>query len=502
MGSTAYPVPAGALFVAPSGDDNAAGTLREPLRTLGAAVAKAPVQGTIVLRGGTYHESVKVPAGRKLTIQSASHEAVWLDGSSPVTGWRQENGAWVHDGWTARFDASPTYTSGAAPSDDPDFQFVSPDHPMAAHPDQLWIDGSPQTQAASRAEVRPGTFYVDEAAQRLYLGGDPRGHDVRASTLGHAIVLRAGRSTLRGIGIRRYATSLPELGSLRISGPNVTVENVVVDGSATAGLSVNGPGARIRHVTTSGNGMLGVLGHEADDLRLESVRTERNNLEHFKYAPVSGGIKITRSRRVALVGSVAADNLGKGVWLDESVYDATLTGNRILRNASHGVVLELSAKAVVTLSVISGNGDDGLKVNNTSDVRIEGNALTGNGRTIDLAQDPRSPDHPGATGLDPRHPGDPAMTWRIEKITVRGNTLATPRPGTPCLLCVDHVARNGPAGAAEIALDGNVYRRSDSSTPRSLIVWTDRAGVTSQFPDLARFRSATGQEKHGRLDNT
>lgn len=53
-----------------------------------------------------------------------------------------------------------------------------------------------------------------------------------------------------------------------------------------------------------------------------------------------------------------------------------------------------------------------------------------------------------------------------------------------------------------IALDGNVYRRSDSSTPRSLIVWTDRAGVTSQFPDLARFRSATGQEKHGRLDNT
>lgn len=199
VGSTTYPAPAGALFVASTGNDQATGTERDPLRTLSAAVAKAPMGGTVVLRGGVYHESVKVPAGRRLTIQSAPHEAVWLDGSSPVTGWRQENGVWVHDGWTARFDSSPTYASGAAPSADPKFQFVSPERPMAAHPDQLWFDGSPQAQVASRGEVRSGTFYVDEAARRLYVGSDPHGHDVRASTLGRALVLRAGRSILRGI---------------------------------------------------------------------------------------------------------------------------------------------------------------------------------------------------------------------------------------------------------------------------------------------------------------
>jgi hypothetical protein len=47
----------------------------------------------------------------------------------------------------------------------------------------------------------------------------------------------------------------------------VTVENVAVTDSATTGLSVIGPGARIRHVTTSGNGMLGLHGNYADDLR-------------------------------------------------------------------------------------------------------------------------------------------------------------------------------------------------------------------------------------------
>ncbi|WP_192808676.1 right-handed parallel beta-helix repeat-containing protein [Actinomadura montaniterrae] len=502
VGSTAYPVPPGAVFVAPGGDDQAAATRQAPLRTLGAAVAKAPVGGTIVLRGGTYHESVKVPEGRHVTIQSAPHEVVWLDGSSPVTGWRSENGAWVRDGWTTRLDASPTYTKGAEPSDDPAFQFVSPDHPMAAHPDQLWVDGAPQTQVGSRAEVRKGKFYVDEATQRLYMGSVPRGHDVRASTLGKALTLRADNSTLRGIGVRRYATSLPELGSVRITGQGDTLENVTVTDSATTGLSVTGPNARIRRVTTSGNGMLGVHGNYADDLRMESVRTEHNNLEHFQYAPVSGGMKITRSRRVALIDSVVADNLGKGVWLDESVYDITITGDQILRNADHGISLELSAKAVVARNVFTGNAGDGLSITNTSDVRIEKNTMSGNGRTIELVQDSRTPGDPRVPGRDPRNAvPDPAMTWRIQKITIRGNRLSRPRPATPCLLCVRGVVRRKPGGTMGVSTDGNVYVRSDPSTPRSLISWSGPGGPATEFQKLDQFRSLTGQEAHGKVED-
>jgi hypothetical protein len=63
VGSTAYPVPAGALFVAPAGDDHAAGSQHEPLRTLGAAVAKAPVAGTIVLRGAATMRASRFPRG-------------------------------------------------------------------------------------------------------------------------------------------------------------------------------------------------------------------------------------------------------------------------------------------------------------------------------------------------------------------------------------------------------------------------------------------------------
>ena len=152
---------------------------------------------------------------------------------------------------------------------------------------------------------------------------------------------------LRGLGVRRYATSLPQLGSVKVTAPDVSVENVAVNESATTGLSVLAAHARVRHVTTTGNGMLGVHANYADDLRLDAVRSTGNNVERFKYSPVSGGVKVTRSRKVAVTGGVFADNLGKGVWMDESVYDITLTGDRILRNADHGVSLELSAKAVV-----------------------------------------------------------------------------------------------------------------------------------------------------------
>ncbi|HEU5029957.1 MAG TPA: right-handed parallel beta-helix repeat-containing protein [Spirillospora sp.] len=499
VGSTAYKVPDGALFVSPTGSDGADGTRKHPLRTLAKAVAKARANGTVVLRGGVYHESVTVPGGKRLTVQSAPHEAVWLDGSAQVGGWRQGNRAWVHEGWTARFDASPTYTPGARESGDSDFRFVSPDHPMAAHPDQVWLDGVPQKQVGSRGDVKDGTFYVDEASHRLYLGSDPRGHDVRASTLSEAITVGGAGSRLRGIGVRRYATSLPQLGSVKVTAPDVTVENVAVNESATTGLSVLAAHARVRHVTTTGNGMLGVHANYADDLRLDAVRSTGNNVEHFKYSPVSGGVKVTRSRKVAVTGGVFADNLGKGVWMDESVYDITLTGNRILRNADHGVSLELSAKAVVAGNVIGDNAGDGLKVNNTSDVQIWNNSLAGNGRTIHLAQDARSPSDPHAAGRDPRQKtADPAMTWRVSKVVISNNTLADARAGTPCLLCVEDGTHRRGAGQMGVAVDGNVYVRPDGN-PRTLVQWARGSGGTTDFGDLGRFRSETGQEKRGVL---
>jgi parallel beta-helix repeat protein len=500
VGSSAYPVPAGAIFVAPSGDDSAPGSESRPLRTLSRAIALASAGATIVLRAGTYHEFVIVPSSKTLTIQSYPHEAVWLDGSSRVSSWTSSGGMWRHDGWTAHFDSSPSYTSGAAPSSDVDFRFIDPNYPMAAHPDGVWLDGAPLRQVGSQSEVRAGKFYVDYSADRLYVGSDPAGHEVRASDLGEAVTILSAGSVLRGLGVRRYATSLPRMATVKAAASSVRVENVVITDNATQGLSVLGHAhVTVAHVTSSRNGIIGIHANYADDLRLELVLVEDNNTEHFKFAPVAGGMKITRSRGVAVVDSVARDNRGTGIWMDESVYDMTLSGDDVIGNAHHGVSLEISAKAIVANNVVNHNGDDGMKINDTANVQIWNNTVVGNGRSLNLAQDLRRASDLSIPGHDPRQQlPDPTMTWLLGNVSVGNNIIADPKPSAECMLCVEDYSHERSAAQMNIAANGDVYVRADASTPRLLAVWSRGAGDPAVYTSLEAFRSSTGQEASGR----
>ncbi|WP_051468095.1 right-handed parallel beta-helix repeat-containing protein [Actinomadura oligospora] len=498
VGRTSYRIPHGAVIVAPNGSDAASGSPSAPLRTLAAAITRAPEGGTIVLRRGVYHESVTVPQGRRLTIQAHPGEAVWLDGSSRVTAWKRSGLVWAASGWTYRFDASPSYTKGAGDGTDEAFKFLDPAFPMASHPEQVWVDGVAQRQVASAARVGPGTFFADLRGRRLLLGSDPSGHEVRASTLEEAVTLGGAGSVLRGVGVRRYATSIPQLGTVKVLAANVTVENLTVTDSASTGLSVDAPHARLRGITALRSGMLGMHANYADDLRIENVLSRGNNTEHFRPAPVSGGIKITRTRKVAVVGGVVADNRGKGLWFDESVQGITVTGLRVVRNTDHGLVLELCAQAVVADNVVGDNGEDGLKINDTSFVRVWNNTLTRNGRDLHLIQDhraddPTAPAH--ATGSDPRRPPDRAMTWRIGQITIANNLIALGRDDSSCLLCVEDTTRRRDASQMGLTVNGNAYSRRDADHPRALVVWPTGKGDPKSFEDKAAFRDATGQER-------
>jgi trimeric autotransporter adhesin len=498
VGSTNYTVPAKALVVAPNGNDSAAGTVSAPLRTVAQAITTASAGDTIVLRAGTYHETVTVPATKTLTIQAYPHEAVWFDGSSTVGDWKPEGGDWYHDNWTAQFDSSPTYTAGGPVSTDTSFQFVDPKYPMAAHPDQVWIGGTALRQVGSRGEVTGGTFFADYTAHRLYVGSNPGGQEVRATDLTEAITVRSGGSVVRGIGVRRYATSLPKMATVKIVAGNVTVENVTVTDTATTGLSALANHITLRHVTSRNNGMLGIHANYADDLRMESVLSENNNLEHFKSAPVAGGIKVTRSRRVAIVNSRLHANLGTGIWMDESVYNIALTGNDIVDNAHHGISLELSAKALIADNVITGSRDDGIRLNDTANVQIWNNTLSGNTRTINLVQDGRRAANLSTPGHDPRQKlPDPTVTWLVGQIGVGNNILSRVRSGATCLLCAEDYSHQRSASQMQINVDGNVYTRPDTSAPTWVFVWSRGSGNPATYTNVGAFRSATGQEAHG-----
>ncbi len=491
MGTARYAIPANAIFVATAGSDANSGSSSAPLHTLQAAVDKASAGGTVVLRSGNYQQQATVT--KSVTIQNYPGEAVWLDGSEVVTGLVKSGQSWRRDGWTARFDASPTYTWGAADSSEQNWGFVNPAYPMAAHPDQVWIGGVAQRQVKTAAEVGAGEFFVDYTAQRLYLGTDPGGREVRASVLAKPLNLRAEGIVVRGIGVRRYAPSVPHLGAITLERPGITLENVYVADNATTGISAVARNARLVRVTSIRNGLLGVHANQADNLLATDLLVQDNNLEHFNSSPVSGGIKITRTRGVSITRATAIGNLGPGFWLDESVYDGVLARSVSEGNTGHGLSLEISGKMTVAGNLIKNNGGFGMKVNNTSEVAIWNNTLIDNNRPLNLVQDARRQANAATPGHDPRRPvPDPTMPWINGPIVVSNNIVS----GTTgnCLLCVEDYSKQMSAEQLRVSANGNVYRRASTSKPTWVAVWSRGAGNPAVYTSLAAFRSGTGQE--------
>ena len=142
---------------------------------------------------------------------------------------------------------------------------------MAAYPDQVWLNGAAQRQVKDSSQVVAGTFAVDEGNRRLVLGSNPAGKSVRSSVLQRAFTVQASGTRLRGIGIRNYASSVPDQGAVRISATNVALENVVIADSSTAALGTAASGTRLQNVSITGSGQVGVLADFADNLVLDHV---------------------------------------------------------------------------------------------------------------------------------------------------------------------------------------------------------------------------------------
>jgi hypothetical protein len=487
------------VHVTTVGDDAGPGTESQPMRTLGAAVRESGPGDTIVVHEGTYREELEIADRPGLRIVAAPGSKVWLDGSVVVAGWLPEGGRWVAGGWRTEFDDSPTYSWGEPDNKQPGWSFVSPEHPMAANPDQVWIDGERQVQVGARGEVGAGTFYVDYDSDEIVLGSDPTGRTVTASALTRALQIRSAGVLLRGIGIRGYAPSVPHMGAVTVEAPDVTLERVTVSDNATTGMHVMSDGVTLRDTALERNGMMGLSATEAGGLELVRVTVRDNNLEQFNRSPSAGGAKIGRSDGVLVRDSVFADNLGNGLWFDESAYDIRLLHSKILDNAGHGVSIEVSGKAAIVGNVVARNGENGLKLNDVEDVQVWNNTFVDNTRSINVVQDDRDL-NPGGSYRDPDLP----LRWQTQSVAIRNNVLVHTGEATEgqelsrtCLLCVEDFSGRWTAAEMDVTALGNVYQRPDTASPRWMIVWSRRDKDPFVFRSVDQFRATVQQEESG-----
>ncbi len=417
VGSAAYPVPSGALFVNPTlGSDGASGTVQSPVRTIARAIAMAAAGQTVVLRAGSYHESVVIT--KAITVQAYPREAAWFDGAVPVTNWSRVGSTWVSSGWTSRLDDSASFSFGV---DEP--RILDPAYPYAAKPDQVFVNGSQLGQVGTASQVTAGAFAVDQGAQQLIIGSDPTGRDMRASTLTQAIRVDVPGVVLRGFGVRSYAPPVPQMGAIRLNRGG-TIENLYVRDAATLGISVSGA-ATIARTTVTGAGMIGIHGNEADGTTVRDSSVTLNNSQHFAPGIAAGGIKITRSRQLKVINDDFSRNYGSGLWLDESCVGITIVGNSAADNDDAGIKLELSDTGFLADNTVTG-GYSGIYLFNSGNFRIYNNAVGGQSvRSLWLDQNERRQSDPSDEGHDPRAPiPDPTVPWLTRNVTIANNLIA------------------------------------------------------------------------------
>ncbi|GAB3598425.1 right-handed parallel beta-helix repeat-containing protein [Microbacterium tumbae] len=479
-GTVSYPVPADAVFVATDGSDSNPGTIDRPLATLTKASQVVKENGTVVLRGGTYHEDVLVYPRRGITIQPYLTEAVWFDGAETVTGWTRSGNVWVKSGWTTFFDSSPTFVKGAADGTDVGYVWLNPAYPLAAHPDQIWVDGVPLTQVGSRAQVGEGTFFVDRAGRQLVLGTDPAGKRVEASTLQKALSIRAEDSTVRGIGVRRYATSMPEKGTVTADYPGITLENVTIIDNATTGFHTWAADVSLENVTAAHNGYMGFSAHKADGFTADSVLSYENNTQHFNRTPGSGAMKVTTTKDVTIRDSSFIGNWGQGVWFDDSAQDIVFTGNDVVGNEGNGLVLEISERATVADNLIADSGIAGVFVTNTGNVAIWNNTFVGNKRNINIAEDDR---RGSASG----------MPWVTKNVSLVNNVVAG-EAGADCVVCVESWSKKLTGDTMLTQSEGNLFHRPGSSSPKWFALWANGAGGSTGYATFEAYAAATGRD--------
>ena len=480
VGSADYPVPANAVFVTADGSRTGSGTSASPFGSLAYGIEKASAGSTIVMRGGTYHESTTVPFFKKLTIQSYPKEAVWLDGSSVVTGWQRAGSAWVVSGWNHIFDPRVSHTEGVDQSD----YFLDPAFPMAGHPDQVWVSGAKLRQVASMGSVVPGTFFVDRPGRRLYIGTDPAGKRVEASTLQQGMVIQGTGTVVRGIGLRRYANTFWMGGAISTQVNDIVLENVVSTQNATQGIDGWGKKMRFNRITITESGALGLGLNTADDLVLSNSLIRKNNIESFEREPISGGVKIARSRRVLISGNRFDQNTTTGLWFDAANFDVTVVGNTFSGNGAHGLELEWSSRVVVANNYFIRNAQAGLFVIDANSISVWNNTFHDNKTySIRIFQyAPRS--------------SDPIFA-KVRDVSVRNNILSY-GPGSYQYITEDF-ERKETGQTMRVTSEGNAYHRASSTSPTNFAVWANGSRL-SGYSNLTAFRAATGNDLRSTLN--
>ncbi|MGH2866567.1 MAG: right-handed parallel beta-helix repeat-containing protein, partial [Solirubrobacteraceae bacterium] len=179
--------------------------------------------------------------------------------------------------------------------------------------------------------------------------------------------------------------------------------NIHDNPNAFTGIRILGNNIKIIGGRVTRNGSLGIGGGIYSPLLIDGVEIDHNG-GSANCGFEGGGIKLVVSHSL-LDNNYVHDNNCMGIWYDINSADNEIAHNRVDNNGEGGIFYEISQSAWIHDNEVSGNGSAkcswlwgaGIGIASSFNVRVYGNALSGNCNGITGTQQDRPdstpPDH-------------------------------------------------------------------------------------------------------------
>ena len=464
---------------AEGGTDAGDGTAAKPFQSIGAALKAAGDGDTIELSNGTYREG-ELDVDKGVTIKAAEGAKPVLTGAEVPTGWSSGgDGKWSTGRDMVRFCTVCTINADPAKEG------------LAAHPEQVFVDGRPLTQVLSREEVTESTFFVDDPdpvtlknpennrdgynvkphrGASYVIGVDPGQHQVEVVQHARALSFNADNITLSGLTVEKYSAVQrwdyedPEIGTISGGGAVVAahgsprIESSTFRYSSTAGALqvIDSTNAVVASNLFENNGSNAFGINDSSGAKVEGNLWRSNNTSGFiskdcgAYCTLAD-TKITHSKNIRFASNTVDysatgvdisdpttydQNRSVGVWFDEGVMDSEIIGNYFV-NVPVAIFNEVSANNLIASNIVAGAGV-GIHVSGSNDTRVWNNTVSHALTSLWVQEDTRSDgcnvrNAEGACVQVQKWSAEHGLSWDTTNTTIMNNIFSSeqtaPKPG-------------------------------------------------------------------------
>jgi len=374
------------------GSDSNAGTPSLPLKTIQAAITKANTNnqksiGTkVIINPGVYREFVNITGVYKqtsaaITIQAATSGTAIIAGSDVLTGWIQQSAspAIYEHGWAYKLE-----TCGIPQGWPANFA------PIALLPEMIFVNNVPLTQVTSFAQMRVGTFYVNQADGVVHIEPAP------STDMSTAVIETAarpqtlnvqGRSNfvLRGLVLQYAASCINTSGANISSNSNILIDRVQAVWNNWGGLNMTANiNMTVQNSTASHNGGMGFSGNTDINAVFSSDESDYNNWRGAQAAFYDwgmGGTKLMLMRSTTVQNHFSYGNQAQGLWFDTDNKNITINQATLAGNVLTNLQIERNEGPISLANSTLCSSGAGVTINNSAAVSMTGNVFYNNSGT-------------------------------------------------------------------------------------------------------------------------